>query len=70
MIVNAARIIQSGDGSELTLQTAHEALGHGTVPGGIEPDAKIALEWYGRAAQKGHDAADARASELERLSKR
>lgn len=37
---------------------------------GIEPDAKIALEWYGRAAQEGHDGADARANELEKLSKR
>lgn len=37
---------------------------------GIEPDAKLALEWYGRAAQKGHDPADARANELEKLTKR
>ncbi len=35
---------------------------------GIEPDANIALKWYGRAAQNGHDPADARASELEQLS--
>ena len=33
---------------------------------GIKPDPKIAMEWYGRAAQKGHDGADARASELGR----
>ena len=37
---------------------------------GIEPDVKIALKWYGRAAQNGHDPADARASELEKLTKR
>ncbi|MHA1164609.1 MAG: hypothetical protein ACTSP0_03380 [Alphaproteobacteria bacterium] len=37
---------------------------------GIEPDVKIALEWYGRAAQNGHDPADARAFELEKLTKR
>lgn len=37
---------------------------------GIKPDAKIALEWYGRAAQQGHDPADARASELEKLTRR
>lgn len=37
---------------------------------GIEPDEKLALEWYGRAAQKGHDPADARANELEKLTKR
>ena len=37
---------------------------------GIEPDIKMALEWYGRAAQNGHDPADARASELEKLSRR
>ena len=37
---------------------------------GIEPDISAALEWYGRAAQHGHDPADARASELEHLAKR
>jgi len=35
---------------------------------GIEPDANIALKWYGRAAQNGHDPADARANELEQQS--
>lgn len=33
---------------------------------GIRPDIKVALEWYGKAARLGHDAADARADELEK----
>lgn len=37
---------------------------------GIKPDRKLALDWYARAAQKGHDQADAMASELERSAAR
>lgn len=37
---------------------------------GIIPDTALALEWYTRAARLGHDAADARAHELEQQPKR
>jgi len=37
---------------------------------GIKPDTSVAPEWYGHAAQRGHDPADARIYELEKLSRR